>query len=127
MNRFYPLAIPAGRLLLASLFLIAGLGKLGQYEGTAGYMASVGLPAALLPAVIAFEVGAALLIILGWQTRLTAFLLAGFSLLSALIFHSNLADPMQQVLFLKNVSIAGGLLLLVAHGGGAYSLDARRA
>ncbi|HEX4872786.1 MAG TPA: DoxX family protein [Nevskiaceae bacterium] len=127
MNRFYPLAIPAGRLLLASLFLIAGLGKLGQYEGTAGYMASVGLPAALLPAVIAFEVGAALLIILGWQTRLTALLLAGFSLLSALIFHSNLADPMQQVLFLKNVSIAGGLLLLVAHGGGAYSLDARRA
>ena len=115
----------AGRILLAAIFLISGLGKIGGYAATAGYMTSVGVPGALLPAVIAFEVLGAIAIIVGWKTRLTAFLLAGFTLLSGLIFHGNFADQMQMIMFLKNVSIAGGFLLLVAHGAGALSLDHR--
>ena len=117
----------AGRTLLALLFLLSGLGKLGAYHATAGYMASVGVPGALLPAVIATEVLGALAIILGWKTRAAAALLAGFSVLAALIFHNNLADQTQLIMFWKNISIAGGYLLLVVHGAGAVSLDARSA
>jgi putative oxidoreductase len=127
MNQIQILAAPAGRVLLASLFLLAGLQKIGAYEGTAGYMASQGVPGALLPIVIALEVLGALAIIVGWKTRLVAFLLAGFSLVSAALFHFKPDDAMQMTMFLKNVSIAGGFLLLVAHGAGAYSLDNRRA
>ena len=119
------LAELAGRVLLASLFLISGLGKISAYEGTAGYMAAMGVPGALLPLVIGFEVLGAAAIIVGFQTRIVAFLLAGFSLVSALLFHANFADQIQQIMFLKNVSIAGGFLLLVAHGAGPLSLDRR--
>jgi putative oxidoreductase len=115
----------AGRTLLALLFLLSGLGKLGAYHATAGYMASVGVPGTLLPAVIATEVLGALAIILGWKTRAAAAVLAGFSVLTALIFHNNLADQTQLIMFWKNISIAGGYLLLVIHGAGAVSLDAR--
>ena len=116
-----------GRVLLASLFLIAGLGKVGAYGATAGFMASVGLPGVLLPLVIATEVLGAVAIIIGWKTRIVAFLLAGFGVLSAAIFHNNFADQTQMVMFLKNLSIAGGLLLLVVHGAGRISLDHRPA
>ena len=115
----------AGRILLALLFLLSGLGKLGAYSDTAAYMASQGVPGALLPLVIATEVGGAIAIIVGWRTRIVAFLLAGFTLLSALIFHSNLADQIQMIMFFKNVAIAGGFLLLVANGAGAFSIDRR--
>jgi len=114
-----------GRLLLSALFLLSGVGKLGAYSGTAAYMASVGLPPVLLPIVIATEVLGALAIITGWQTRITALLLAGFSLLTAAIFHRNFGDQIQTIMFLKNISIAGGFLLLVAHGAGPLSLDRR--
>ena len=97
----------AGRILLATLFLLSGLGKIGSYPATAAYMASVGVPAALLPLVIATEVGGAISIVVGWKTRITAFLLAGFTALTALTFHANFADQIQMVMFLKNVSIAG--------------------
>jgi len=119
------LADLGGRILLAAIFLISGVGKIGAFAQTAGYMAAVGLPGALLPAVIAFEVLGAIAIIVGWKTRLTAILLAGFTLVSGLLFHSNFADQMQMIMFLKNVSIAGGFLLLAAHGAGALSLDRR--
>jgi putative oxidoreductase len=115
----------AGRVLLAAIFLLAGLQKVGGYDGTAAYMASVGVPGALLPAVIALEIGGALAIIAGFQTRLVAILLAGFSGVAALLFHANFADPMQSILFLKNLSIAGGFLVLAANGPGAWSVDAR--
>jgi putative oxidoreductase len=114
-----------GRVLLATLFLVAGVGKIGGYAATAGYMTAVGLPSALLPAVIATEVLGAIAIAVGWQTRITAFLLAGLTLLSALFFHSDFGDQVQSVMFLKNVSIAGGFLLLVANGAGRFSVDAR--
>jgi len=114
-----------GRVLLAVLFLVSGLGKIASYAITAGYLAAVGLPSALLPVVIATEVLGAIAIVAGWRTRITAFLLAGFTLLSALIFHNDFADQVQLVMFLKNVSIAGGFLLLVANGAGRLSVDGR--
>jgi putative oxidoreductase len=114
-----------GRLLLAVLFLPTGLGKIASYAATASYMQSAGVPGALLPAVIALEVLGAIALIIGWQTRITAFLLAGFTLLAGILFHNSFADPIQSVMFLKNLAIAGGLLLLVANGGGPLSLDGR--
>jgi putative oxidoreductase len=121
------LAELAGRVFLAAIFLISGLGKIGAYTGTAAYMASVGVPGALLPLVIATEVLGALAIIIGWKARVAALLLAGFTVLSALIFHSNFADQIQMIMFLKNIAIAGGFLLLVARGAGAFSVDRRSA
>ena len=121
------LAELGGRAFLAAIFLISGLGKLGAYAGTAAYMASVGVPGALLPIVIATEVLGGLAIVTGWKTRIVAFLLAGFTLLTGVIFHSNFADQIQTIMFLKNVAIAGGFLLLVANGAGAWSLDRRAA
>jgi putative oxidoreductase len=115
----------AGRILVSVLFLLSGLGKLGAYAATAKYMSAVGVPSALLPAVIAIEVLGALAIILGWKTRIAAGLLAAFTLVAALIFHSNFADQIQMIMFLKNVSITGAFLLLVANGSGPYSLDRR--
>ena len=115
----------AGRILLSAMFLLSGIGKLASYSATAGYMAAAGVPAALLPLVIATEIGGALAIILGWNTRLAAFLLAGFSLLAALMFHNNLADQLQMIMFLKDVAITGAFLLLVANGAGPWSLDRR--
>ena len=117
----------AGRIFLATIFLISGLGKIGAYAGTAGYMASVGVPGALLPAVIALEVLGAIAIIVGWKTRITALLLAGFTLLAGVLFHSNFGDQIQMIMFLKNVSITGGFLVLAANGAGALSLDRRLA
>ncbi|WP_430009481.1 DoxX family protein [Methylophaga lonarensis] len=116
----------AARVLLSILFLVAGFGKIGGYEATAGYMQAMGVWSGLLPLVIITEVVGAIAIIIGWQTRIVAFLLAGFTLLSALFFHTNFADQMQQILFMKNLAIAGGLLLLVRHGAGAWSIDARK-
>jgi len=116
-----------GRILLSALFLVSGLGKVAGYAQTAAYMSSQGVPAALLPIVIATEILAAIAIIVGWQTRIAAFLLAGYTLLTAVLFHNNFADQIQMVMFLKNVSIAGGLLLLVANGAGPWSLDRRAA
>jgi putative oxidoreductase len=109
------------------LFLLSGVGKIGAYAATAGYMSSVGVPGVLLPVVIATEVLGAIAISLGWQTRVAALLLAGYTLLAALIFHTNFADQIEMIMFLKNVAIAGGLLLLVANGAGPLSLDHRLA
>jgi putative oxidoreductase len=115
----------AGRFLLGLLFLLSGLGKLGAYGATAAYMSATGVPGALLPVVIATEVLGSLAIILCWKTRVAAFLLAGFSLLTAVTFHNNLADQTQMIMFFKNLSIAGGFLLLVVNGAGPLSLDRR--
>jgi putative oxidoreductase len=129
MRNAYNLAELAGRVLIAVLFLLAGIGKLGAaaYAGTQGYMQSQGVPGALLPLVIALEIGGALLVIAGLWTRVSALALAVFSLAAALLFHANFADQLQQIMFMKNVAIAGGFLFLVANGAGAWSIDARRA
>lgn len=115
-----------GRILLSVLFLLSGLGKITGYAATAGYMASAGVPGALLPLVILTELGGGLALVAGWQTRIVALLLSGFTLVAGLIFHSNFADQMQMIMFLKNVSISGALLMLAANGAGRYSLDARQ-
>jgi len=116
-----------GRTLIAAIFLISGIGKIAGYSGTAAYMESVGVPGALLLPTIVLEIGGALAIIAGWWTKPVALALAAFSLVAGILFHGNLADPMQQIMFLKNVAIAGGFLFLAANGAGAWSLDARRA
>lgn len=126
MKAFQDLAAPVGRVLLALMFLLAGLSKISGYAGMQGYMDSMGVPGALLPLVIALEVLGGLALILGWHTRIAAFLLAGFTLLTALIFHSNIGDQTQYLFFMKNLSIAGGLLLVVSHGAGPWSIDNRR-
>ena len=113
-----------GRILLGHIFLLAGVSKLGEaYAGTAGYMESMGVPGGLLPVVIALEIAGGLMVILGFKVKWAAYALAAFTLLAGIIFHSNFADQMQMILFMKNVSIAGGLLLLSAYGAGELSID----
>ena len=116
-----------GRILLGHIFVMAGLSKLGSgYASTQGWMEAMGVPGFLLPAVILLEIGGGAALILGFQARLTAIALAGFSIIAALIFHNNMADQMQMIMFMKNFAIAGGLLFVAAFGAGAWSLDARR-
>jgi putative oxidoreductase len=122
MNKYTTLL---GRLLLGQIFLLAGISKIGGFAATQGWMEAMGVPGILLPAVILLEIGGGLALILGWQARLSAVALAGFSIIAAAIFHNNLADQMQSILFMKNLAIAGGLLFLAAHGAGELSIEAR--
>lgn len=139
----------AGRVLISVMFITSGWGKIAGYAGTAAYMAKAGVPGALLPLVILTELGGGLAILVGFQTRIAAFLLAGFCLVSGLLFHylgaqaiaaqmAGSSDPAQlaalgqaktgqMINFWKNVSIAGGFLAFSAFGAGAWSLDGRRA
>lgn len=113
-----------GRVFLSAIFIVAGYGKIGGYEGTAGYMESMGVPGALLPLVILAELGGGIALLLGVLTRPVAVALAGFCVISGVIFHGS-ADQMQQIMLMKNFAIAGGLLVLAANGAGAWSIDAR--
>ena len=117
-----------GRLLIAVIFLMSGLGKIAAPAMTQGYIASAGLPAPMLAYLIAvvIEVGGGVLLLLGSQTRLAALVMAVFSVATALSFHHDFADQNQMIHFLKNVAMAGGLLQVVAFGAGALSLDGRR-
>lgn len=122
-----------GRLLLALLFLPAGIGKIGGFAGVAGYIGSKGLPVPELTAVltIAVEVLGSLALIAGFGTRFVALVLALFTLMASFFFHNFWAMPadqamMQQLMFYKNIAVVGGLLVLAAHGAGAWSVDAKR-
>lgn len=115
-----------GRLGLATLFLMAGFGKIAAYDGTTAYMESVGVPGLLLPAVIVAEVLGGLLLAAGFLTRWTAWALALFCVVSAVLFHFDFANQMQSTMFLKNIAIAGGLMILAHHGAGRLSIDAKR-
>ncbi|MGP1676101.1 MAG: DoxX family protein [Burkholderiales bacterium] len=122
-----------GRILLALIFIISGYGKIGGYAGTAGYMASKGLPmvAVLLPLTIAIELGGGLLIALGWKARWVAAVIFLFLIPVTLVFHSPAglapAEAQQQMIqLLKNLSIMGGMLGLFAFGPGGFSLDAKK-
>jgi putative oxidoreductase len=114
-----------GRLMLATIFIFAGLGKIGAYEGTQAFMAGHGVSGTLLPLVILLELGGGFAIVLGLFTRATAFALAVFCIASALLFHGNFSEQIQSILFLKNLAMAGGFLVLAAHGPGDISLDNR--
>ena len=113
------------RILLVTLFFLAGTNKISAYEGTAGWMEAMGVPGAILPLVIFAEIAGAVAIVLGFQTRLAALGLAVFSIASALIFHSNIAEQAEFLNFFKNLAMAGGFLTLVVGGSKAFSLDAK--
>lgn len=128
----FPLVI--ARILLALMFVTAGISKLTGIEGTAGYIASVGLPAAQLLAIGAgvLELVAGALLIVGFQARWAALALAAFTVIASVLFHNFWAMPadqafMQQLIFMKNLAVTGGLLFVFAYGAGSLSLDARRA
>jgi putative oxidoreductase len=125
MNTFRKLAAPTGRTLIALIFVVSGIGKISDYAGTQGYMEAMGVPGILLPLVIALEILGGLAIIVGWHTRFVAFLLAGFTLLSAMLFHADFSDQMQMIMFMKNLALSGAFLVLVAQGAGAFSIDNR--
>ena len=114
------------RVFLGLLFLVAGLGKLGNVDGFAGYMASGGIPAFLAWPAVMFEILAGAAIIAGFQTRLAALALAAFCVVTAVLYHFVPADQMQMTQFFKNIGLAGGYLLLANAGSGAFSVDARK-
>lgn len=113
----------AARILMAQIFIISGIGKITGYAGTQAYMAKAGVPGALLPLVILTELGGALALLFGFQARWAALALAAFSVLAALLFHLHPGDQMQMINFMKNLAIAGGLLMVVRHGAGAPCID----
>ncbi|WP_425305378.1 DoxX family protein [Chthonobacter albigriseus] len=125
-------ALLAARVLLSFMFILSGIQKITGYAGTVGYMEAMGVPGVLLPLAILTEVVGGIAVLVGWQTRIAAFLLAGFSVVAGYLFHyaaiggqDAMADMMQQIMFFKNLAIAGGFLALVGVGAGAWSLDAR--
>lgn len=113
------------RVLLGALFIVAGLNKLGDVQGFAGYMASGGIPAALAWPVVLFEILAGVALVVGWQTRIVALALAAFCLASGLLYHFEPGNQMQMTSFLKNVALTGGYLAFALQGAGRLSLDAR--
>lgn len=121
------------RLMFVALFLPAGIGKLTGFSGTVGYIASVGLPLPALGAVLALlvEIVGSLALLAGYGTRISALVLAAFTLVASFFFHAYWSVPadqafVTQLLFWKNIAVAGGLLALAANGAGAFSLDARK-
>lgn len=120
------LPLLAARILLALLFIMAGIGKLSDVQGFTGYMQSGGVPAILAWPTIALELLGGLAVLAGLMTRPAALALAAFSLATGLLFHFDPADQMQMTNFLKNLGLAGGFLLLWVTGPGAWSLDALR-
>jgi len=114
-----------GRALMCVIFLMAGWGKFTAYAASAGYMAKHGIPGYLLPVAIAVEAGGGLLILFGFQTRIVAFLLAVYTLVTAYYFHREFGDRNQLAHFQKNLAMAGGFLFLMLSGPGRWSLDAK--
>lgn len=114
------------RVLMALIFVLSGLSKIGSVDAMRGYMEAMHVPGALLWPTILFEICAGLLVIAGYQTRIVAALLAGFCVLTAAIFHTQFGDQTQMIMFLKNLAMAGGFVLLASVGPGSISLDSRR-
>lgn len=117
-----------GRVLLSLIFLMSGFGKVTAPAGTIAYIASAGLPMPEIAYALAVfaEVGLGLALLVGFKARLAAVGLAIFTLATALVFHKNFADQIQMIMFMKNITIIGGLLLVVAHGAGGLSMDNRQ-
>ena len=115
----------SGRIFISLIFLIAGVGKIFNYEGTIGYMESFGIPGYLLIPAIIIEILFPLLVIIGYKTKLAAIILALFTISLAIIFHTDFSNQMQLMSFLKNFAIAGGFLIIFVRGAGKYSIDQR--
>ena len=114
-----------GRIFLSLIFLLAGIGKIFNYEGTIDYMESFSVPGYLLIPAIIVEIIFPLLVIIGYKTKLSAIILSLFSMLLAVIFHADFSDQMQLMSFFKNFAIAGGFLIIFIRGAGKYSIDQR--
>ena len=124
-----PVVLLLARILLSFMFIASGLQKFGNIAGTAGYVGSVGLPVPVLLAwgAAIFETVAGLAVLAGFMTAPASLLLAAFCVVSGILFHANFADQMQTIMFMKNMTIAGGFLVLASAGAGSLSVDARRA
>ena len=127
-SKFGDVALLIGRILIGGLFLIAAYNKMKGYGGGIGYFGKLGIPmpSVMLPLTILFEVAAGVLLIVGYQTRLVAILVAGFCIATGLIAHTNIADGNQLNHLLKNLAIAGGALALFVSGPGTQSIDAKK-
>lgn len=127
LNSLQPLFSLIGRALIALLFIPAGYGKIAGFAGVSGYIASKGVPMPEVAAAIAVaaELGLGLLLLVGFQTRWAALLLAIFTAVITFIFHAFWADPAQSQAFFKNIAVVGGLLTITAWGAGAWSVDAK--
>ncbi|MGM8872329.1 DoxX family protein [Psychrobacter sp. 2Y5] len=125
MDKLQDLSAPIGRLFISMIFIFSGFTKITGYAGTAGYMESMGVPSMLLPLVIAVEILGGIAVLIGFKARLASILMAGFSIVSAIIFHQFWNDESQMNPFMKNIAMAGGFLMIFAHGPGAYSIDNR--
>ena len=112
-----------GRVFISGVFLLSGFSKIGNYDGTVGWMESFGLPGFLLIPAITLEILAPILIIIGYQTRIAAGALSLFCIVTAIIFHTDFSDQMQFIAFMKNLALAGGFLFLVVNGAKGYCLD----
>ena len=112
-----------GRILISALFLLNGIFKISNYDGTIGWMESFGMPGILLIPAIILEIAGPVLIIIGYKTKLAAGLLSLFCIATAFIFHNDFANQMQFTSFLKNIALAGGFLILFVNGAKGFSLD----
>ena len=112
-----------GRVFISLVFLLSGINKIGNYEGTIGWMESLGMPGIFLIPAIILEVVAPILIIVGYKVRISAALLSLFCVATAIIFHNDFSNQMQFVSFFKNIGLAGGFLFLVVNGAKDFSLD----
>ncbi len=121
MDKLQELSAPIGRLFISMIFIFSGFSKITGYAATASYMESVGVPSMLLPLVIALELLGGIAVLIGFKARLISLLFVGFNIVSALIFHQFWNDESQMNPFMKNIAMAGGFLMIFAHGPGAYS------
>ena len=112
-----------GRIFISLVFLLSGFNKIGNYEGTVGWMESLGMPGIFLIPAIILEVVAPILIIVGYKVRISSALLSLFCIATAVIFHNDFSNQMQFVSFMKNIGLAGGFLFLVVNGAKDFSLD----
>ena len=112
-----------GRIFISFVFLLSGINKIGNYEGTIGWMESLGMPGIFLIPTIIFEIGASILIIVGYKVKISAALLSLFCVATAIIFHNDFSNQMQFISFMKNIALAGGFLFIVVNGAKDFSLD----
>tara|TARA_B110000263_G_scaffold26892_1_gene20517 strand:+ start:324 stop:698 length:375 start_codon:yes stop_codon:yes gene_type:complete len=112
-----------GRIFISLVFLLSGINKIGNYEGTVGWMESLGMPGIFLVPAIILEIGAPILIMVGYKVKISAALLSLFCVTTAVIFHNDFSNQMQFISFMKNIGLAGGFLFLVVNGAKDFSLD----
>ena len=112
-----------GRIFISLVFLLSGINKIGNYEGTVGWMESLDMPGIFLIPAIILEISAPILIMIGYKVKISAALLSIFCISTAVIFHNDFSNQMQLISFMKNIALAGGFLFIVVNGAKDFSLD----